>query len=44
MWMWDNWETVSEHSLRFIEEKLWDIMEQYPKPHQYRARWEKLKG
>jgi hypothetical protein len=44
MWMWDNWTTVSEHSLRFIEEKLWDIMEQYPKPSQYRARWEKLKG
>jgi hypothetical protein len=44
MWMWDNWTTVSEHSLRFIEEKLWDIMEQYPRPNQYRPRWEKLKG
>jgi hypothetical protein len=44
MWMWDNWTTVSEHSLRFIEEKLWDIMDQYPRPSQYRARWEKLKG
>lgn len=44
MWLWDNWENASEHSLRFIEEKLWDIMEQYPKPNQYRPRWEKLKG
>jgi len=44
MWLWDNWNTASEHSLRFIEEQLWDIMEQYPKPSQYRPRWEKLKG
>jgi hypothetical protein len=44
MWLWDNWDSASEHSLRFIEEKLWDIMEQYPKPSQYRPRWEKLKG
>lgn len=44
MWLWDNWDSSSEHSLRFIEEKLWDIMEQYPKPSQYRPRWEKLKG
>jgi len=44
MWLWDNWPSASEHSLRFIEEKLWDIMEQHPKPSQYRARWEKLKG
>ena len=44
MWMWDNWETVSEHSLRFIEEKLWDIMEQHPQRPKYLARWEKLKG
>ena len=44
MWMWDNWETVSEHSLRFIEEQMWDIMQQFPKRPQYLARWEKLKG
>ena len=44
MWLWDNWDTTSEHSLRFVEEKLWDIMEQYPAPSQYRPRWEKLKG
>lgn len=44
MWLWDNWDTASEHSLRFVEEQLWDIMEQYPKPSQYRSRWEKLKG
>jgi hypothetical protein len=43
-WMWDNWDTVSEHSLRFIEEKLWDVMERYPVRHQYLTRWEKLKG
>lgn len=44
MWLWDNWDTVSEHSLRFIEEQMWDIMQQYPKAHQYKPRWEKLKG
>lgn len=44
MWMWDNWDNVSEHSLRFIEEKLWDIMERYPQRHQFITRWEKLKG
>jgi len=43
-WLWDNWETVSEHSLRFVEEKMWDIMEQYPARTAYRRRWEKLKG
>jgi hypothetical protein len=43
-WIWDNWESVSEHSLRFIEEKLWDVMERYPQRHQYLTRWEKLKG
>lgn len=43
-WLWDNWESVSEHSLRFVEEKMWDIMEQYPDRTAYRRRWEKLKG
>lgn len=43
-WLWDNWDSVSEHSLRFIEEKLWDIMERYPQRHAYLTRWEKLKG
>jgi hypothetical protein len=43
-WIWDNWDTVSETSLRFIEEKLWDVMERYPQRHQYLPRWEKLKG
>lgn len=43
-WMWDNWSNVSEHSLRFIEEKLWDIMQQYPARSAYTRRWEKLKG
>ena len=43
-WLWDNWDSVSEHSLRFVEEKMWDIMEQYPTKSQYRRRWEKLKG
>ena len=44
IWLWDNWESVSEHSLRFVEEKMWDIMEQYPAKTQYRRRWESLKG
>jgi DNA polymerase III delta prime subunit len=44
VWLWDNWQSVSEHSLRFVEEKMWDIMEQYPDRNQYRRRWEKLKG
>ena len=44
VWLWDNWESVSEHSLRFVEEKMWDIMQQYPAKTQYRRRWEKLKG
>ena len=43
-WLWDNWESVSEHSLRFVEEKMWDIMQQYPTKMGYRKRWEKLKG
>lgn len=43
-WIWDNWDSVSEHSLRFIEEKLWDIMERFPQRHAYLTRWEKLKG
>jgi hypothetical protein len=43
-WLWDNWEKVSETSLRFVEEKMWDIMQHYPKVTQYRTRWEKLKG
>ena len=44
IWLWDNWQSVSEHSLRFVEEKMWDIMEQYSDRNQYRRRWEKLKG
>jgi len=44
IWLWDNWDNVSEHSLRFVQEKMWDIMEQYPDRNQYRRRWEKLKG
>jgi hypothetical protein len=44
MWLWDNWDTLSETSLRFVEEKMWDTMQQWPKPKDYRARWEKLKG
>jgi len=44
MWLWDNWDVVSETSLRFVEEKMWDTMQQYPKANQYRTRWEKLKG
>ena len=43
-WMWDNWEKLSETSLRFMEEKLWDIMQQYPSKIDYLARWERLKG
>lgn len=43
-WYWDNWTTVSEHSLRFIEESLWDIMQDYPREIDYKRRWEKLKG
>ena len=43
-WLWDNWEKVSETSLRFVEEKMWDIMQQHPKVSAYRTRWEKLKG
>lgn len=43
-WLWDNWSVVSEHSLRFVEEKMWDIMQEYPAKSQYRRRWEKLKG
>ena len=43
-WLWDNWSVSSETSLRFVEEKMWDIMQQYPKVPQYRSRWEKLKG
>lgn len=43
-WLWDNWDTVSEHSLRFMEEQMWDIMEQFPQRPKYLARWEKLKG
>lgn len=43
-WYWDNWTTVSEHSLRFIEESLWDIMQDYPREVEYKRRWEKLKG
>jgi hypothetical protein len=43
-WLWDNWSSVSETSLRFIEEKMWDIMQQHPKVSAYRTRWEKLKG
>jgi hypothetical protein len=44
MWIWDNWDTVGEHSLRFVEEKLWDVMERFPKRSQFITRWEKLKG
>jgi hypothetical protein len=44
MWLWDNWDSASAHSLRFIEEEMWDIMQQYPKRQQYITRWEKLKG
>lgn len=43
-WLWDNWDSVSEHSLRFVEEKMWDTMEQHPARTAYRRRWEKLKG
>lgn len=44
MWIWDNWDSVGEHSLRFVEEKLWDVMERFPKRSQFITRWEKLKG
>ena len=43
-WLWDNWEAVSETSLRFVEEKMWDIMRDHPSKAAYRTRWEKLKG
>lgn len=44
MWIWDNWDTVSETSLRFVEEKMWDTMQHHPLARDYRTRWEKLKG
>jgi hypothetical protein len=43
-WLWDNWDVVSETSLRFVEEQMWDIMKEFPKKVDYRTRWEKLKG
>jgi hypothetical protein len=44
MWLWDNWNVASETSLRFVEEKMWDIMQNHPAKSAYRTRWEKLKG
>lgn len=43
-WLWDNWNSTSGHSLRFIEEDMWDIMERFPKRQDYLTRWAKLKG
>jgi hypothetical protein len=43
-WLWDNWDVVSETSLRFVEEQMWYIMKEHPKKVDYRTRWEKLKG
>jgi hypothetical protein len=43
-WLWDNWEKSSETSLRFVEDKMWTVMQQHPKVSEYRTRWEKLKG
>lgn len=44
MWLWDNWTVSSETSLRFVEEKMWDTMQKFPKKAAYHTRWEKLKG
>jgi hypothetical protein len=39
VWLWENWANVSETSLRFIEEKMWDTMKSYPARAAYRHRW-----
>lgn len=41
-YLWDNWNTISETSLRLVEEKMWPIMQKYPSRPAYRARWAKL--
>lgn len=43
LWLWDNWNSVKETSVRFVEDKLWRYMAKYPNKRDYRARWEKQK-
>lgn len=44
IWLWDNWKASHETNLRFVEDKLWNVMKKHPTRNAYRMRWEKLKG